>query len=62
MKKKRKLRLEVKKVSISKLNDIKGGDLRTSFDLPCAHTTICTQTDDDECKTYLTATDSAERC
>ena len=62
MKKKRKLRLEVKKVNISKLSEIKGGDLRISFDLPCAQTVICTQTDDDECKTYLTATDSAERC
>ncbi|WP_298514010.1 hypothetical protein [uncultured Kordia sp.] len=62
MKKKRTVGLEIKKVSISKLNDIKGGDPVTSFDLPCAYSTICTQTDDDECKTFLTATDSIERC
>lgn len=62
MKKQTKLGLEIKKVSISNLNAIKGGDPQTSFDLPCAYSMICTQTDDDECKTFVTGTDSGERC
>lgn len=63
MKKKRKLGLAIKKVSISNLSAVKGGsERRTSFDLPCALSMICTLTDDDECKTFVTGTDSDERC
>jgi hypothetical protein len=39
MKKERKLKLEVKKINISKLNSIIGGnDPITSVDFPCAET------------------------
>ena len=62
MKKKRELGLVIKKVSISKLNDVQGGNPRTSFDLPCVNTLICSMLDEDLCQTFLTATDSAERC
>ncbi|WP_298514013.1 hypothetical protein [uncultured Kordia sp.] len=61
MKKKTNLSLEIKKVSISKLNSVKGGDPVMSVDLPCIYTEYCSIAGVN-CKTFLTASDSIERC
>ncbi|WP_298514011.1 hypothetical protein [uncultured Kordia sp.] len=60
--KKKKVGLVLKKVCVSKLRDIQGGNPRTSFDLPCVVTMICSKLDEDLCQTFLTATDSIEKC
>lgn len=59
MKKERKLKLEIKKVCISKLNNIlgAGGDPVASVDLPCVLTTIVITTIIGvDCKTGATKT------
>ncbi|WP_430412179.1 hypothetical protein [Kordia sp.] len=57
MKKERKLKLEVKKVSISKLNNIFGGnDPISSVDLPCVITTVVKTIVGVDCKTGDTKT------
>ncbi|PTX61130.1 hypothetical protein C8N46_105287 [Kordia periserrulae] len=67
MKKERKLQLTLKKVSISKLQTVIGKGLVTSIDLPCAVSencivsVICSDPNAD-CKTFLTVSDSQERC
>ncbi|EDP95494.1 hypothetical protein U8527_17535 [Kordia algicida OT-1] len=64
MKKERKLKLEVNKVSVSNLNNTLGGgsDLVSSVNFPCVITTVRHTIPGLNCKTFLTASDSAERC
>lgn len=55
MKKGRKLKLEVKKVCVSKLNNILGGDdIIESVNAPCIRTTIAQTIPDEDCKTVIT--------
>ena len=65
MKKERKLKLEVNKVSVSNLNTTFGGggtDLIPSLNFLCVITTEPHSIPGENCKTFLTATDSGERC
>ncbi|MEM6687457.1 MAG: hypothetical protein AAF617_16885 [Bacteroidota bacterium] len=67
MKKERKVSLVFKKVSISKLDTIVGQGGKVSIDLPCAITAHCGDSEmctipGVDCKTFVTANDSDERC
>lgn len=66
MKKERRLRLEVNKISISKLNNIfgaGGGDPVASVDLPCVITTVVLTDIGVDCKTGETRTyNTVETC
>ncbi|MFK7750651.1 MAG: hypothetical protein AB8B65_19830 [Kordia sp.] len=65
MKTQKQVNLQVKKVSISKLNNLigKGGtDLIPSVNFLCVITTEPHSIPGQNCKTFLTASDSAERC
>ena len=65
MKKERKLKLEVNKVSISKLNNISGGGdpaVTIASVVLCELTTLCDTDMDGDCKTYITALGTLDRC
>lgn len=65
MKKERKQKLQVNKVSVSKLNSIVAGGGETSTVasvILCEITTICDTDTDGQCKTYITAVGSVDRC
>ena len=56
MKKERKLKLQMNKISVSKLNHIKGAgsDLVPSVDMPCEITTEIKSVPGEDCKTVVT--------
>lgn len=57
MKKQRKLKLAVNKVSVSKLNSVKGGNPIISIDVFCAYTENEVECTSDPCQTGLTVLD-----
>ncbi|MBC8756009.1 hypothetical protein H2O64_15130 [Kordia sp. YSTF-M3] len=61
MKKERKLKLEVSRVSVSKLNHIIGSGPKISIEL-CALTTQCDTNIDGDCKTYITVLGTVDGC
>lgn len=67
MKKERKLSLGLKKTRISQLNRIKGKGGVTSVDFLCQISEFCVDSElctdpAINCKTFVTGTDSGERC
>ncbi len=64
MKKERKLKLQMNKISVSKLNDTHGGgsDFIPSVNYLCVITTEPHSIPGENCKTFLTAVDTLDRC
>ncbi|MGH1387720.1 hypothetical protein [Kordia sp.] len=62
MKKERKLKLEVNKVSVSKLNNVKGGVDPVGSVILCQQTVECDTLIDGDCKTFVTLIGTLDRC
>lgn len=65
MKKERKLKLEVNKVSVSNLYNISGGggsDLVASINFLCVLTTVPHSIPGHNCKTFVTVGNGSDRC